>query len=289
MSVISKFTKWFGYRFNSVKVSKGTLLLSWHTFIQSIKNKRFYIVLFYFLLPVLADFFELVVASNSSYYTGKAYAVYHIHLALNSALTDWWLSIFGQMFIVLIASDIISSEFEKGTILSLKVHPISDMDIYLGKFIGITSLSSLLIILSAFIIYIVQIAHYASKYFWWVFWHSLDELLVSILVDLLGVALLITICLFFSSIFNKSLQATLITLIVVFAIQLLSSVFSFSDNLISKFSITRYLHHFLKPVFYNINLASSSGSIVFELLGFIGVILAFFIGGFLIFKNKEVL
>ncbi|MHA1303755.1 MAG: ABC transporter permease [Candidatus Heimdallarchaeaceae archaeon] len=282
-AVLTKFYDKFKY----IGLSRRTFLLAGHTFTQSIKNKRFYIVLFYFLLPVIANLFSFVLV-DSSYYSGKAYAVYQIHQALNSTLVDWWMSIFGQMFIILIASDIISSEFEKGTILALKSRSISDLDIFLGKFIGITLLSSLLVIPGAVIIYIAQIWSYAAKSFWWVFWHSLDELIASILIVMLGIILLLSVCFLFSSIFNKSLQATLVTLLVVFAVQLLSSVFAFSDNLISKFNITRYLQHFLEPVLYNIELVSSATSITYELLGFIGVIILLLAGGFVIYEQKEV-
>lgn len=269
-----------GFSFKALTISR-------HTFQQNLKNKRFYIIFLYFLLPVLGSLFNILL-SDSSYYSGKAYAVYQIHQSLNNTLEVWWMSIFGQLFIILVASDAISSEFEKGTILALKSRPLSDADIFFGKFLGTTLISSILVIPGGFIIYLTQIWTYAPKSFWWVFWHSLDELIVTLLVVILGFTLLLSICFVFSSIFNKSLQATLVSLLVIFAVQLLSSVFSFSDNLLSKFNITRYLQHFLNPVLYNVNTITTTGSITNEIIGFISLIFVLQIIGFWIYKRKEV-
>ncbi|UJG42297.1 MAG: ABC transporter permease [Candidatus Heimdallarchaeum endolithica] len=277
----------FGDFYRRSGLSLKSFIIANHTFNQNLKNKRFYIIFFYFLLPVFGSIFDVLI-SEPSYYSGKAYAVYQIHQSLNSTLQVWWMSIFGQLFIILIASDAISSEFEKGTILSLKSRPISNVDIFLGKFIGIIILSFILVIPGGFIIYLTQIWTYAPKNFWWVFWHSLDELIVCLLVVILGFVLLLSICFLFSSIFNKSLQATLVSLLVIFAVQLLSSVFSFSDNLMSKFNITRYLQHFLNPVLYNVNTITTSGSITNELIGFIALITILQFIGFWIFSKKEV-
>lgn len=263
------------------------LIIIRHTYKQILRNKRFFIVLIYFLLPVLGNFLDFLI-SPSNLYSGKAYAVYRIHQTLNSTMNDWWLSIFGQMFIILLTSDLIASEFERGTILVLKSRSVSDSDIFFGKLIGVSLIILSLIFPGALVIYIAQASVFAPNDFWWVFWHSLDELIVSTLVLFLIILMIISISFLFSAVFNKSLQATLVSLLFIFSIQFISLIFSLSDSIISKVNFLYYLNLFLDPIFYNLNLTPSSTSIIGSLLGFIVIVILFLTGGFLVFKNKEV-
>ncbi len=258
-----------------------------HTYKQILRNKRFFIVLIYFLLPILGNFLNFLIAP-SNFYSGKAYAVYRIHQTLYSTMNDWWLSIFGQMFIILLTSDLIASEFERGTILVLKSRSVSDSDIFFGKLIGVSLIILSLILPGALLIYIAQASVFAPNDFWWVFLHSLDELIVSTLVLFLVMLMMLSISFLFSTIFNKSLQATLVSLLVIFSVQFISLIFSLSDSIISKVNFLYYLNLFLDPIFYNLSLSNSSNTIIGSLLGFIAIIILFLTGGFLIFKNKEI-
>lgn len=268
--------------------SSRLFLIASSTIAQLIRNKRFYIVFIYFLLPVLGTIIEAIIPENVLL-TGKAQAVYHIHTALYNTYSVWWLSVFGELFIILLTSDLIASEFEKGTILSLKSRPISDTDIFIGKLLGSIAIILAMIFPSSLVVYCTQIAIYAPKNFFWVFWHSLDELLISNLIVLLGILLILAISFFFSAIFSKSLQAILISLLTVFSIELLSLIFSFASNFFTKLNIIYYLNKFLEPIFYNIRVSNaSSAPIASSLIGFLLLIIVLLGAGFLIFKRKEV-
>lgn len=263
-------------------------MIAGSTIAQLIRNKRFYIVIIYFLLPVLGNILAVIVPSEPLE-TGRSQAVFHIHSALYNTYSTWWLSVFGQLFIVLLSSDLIASEFEKGTILTLKSRPVRDWEIFFGKLLGSVAIIFLMVFPSTIIIYCIQIAIYAPKDFAWVFWHSLDELLVSNLVVFLGILLLLAVAFFFSAIFNKALQAILISLLVIFSIELLNLIFSFASTVFSKLNIMYYLNRFLEPIFYNIRILDApSSSIAAPLVSFLSIIVVLLGLGFLIFKRKEV-
>ncbi len=277
-----------GTRVKNVRLDTRIHIIALTTLKQLLNNKRFYIVSVFYALPVLANVLGYALGFQP-FKTGKAIAVYNVHLALNSAMNEWWLSIFGQMFIVLLASDLISNEFDKGTILSLKSRSISDFDIFFGKLAGISCIVLLLIFPGALLIYVTQIFVFAGEdNFWWVFWHSLDELLVACLIIFLGILLLLAICLFFSTIFNRTLQATIVALIAIFSVQFISTIFSFGNSVIGKLNITYYLNLFLDPIFYNIKISESADPILWSLLGFVGVIVLILASGFIIMKEKEI-
>lgn len=262
-------------------------IVSKQVYTSSISEKRFYLAALYFMvIPVLLN---LVAGFGDVVFNGTGIALFYAQTTITLYLKTFYLSLIGQVLLVILVADQIAGEVEMKTFSMLRSKPIFDSEIVLGKFFGMMLLLVLLDLPALFIIYVYYLivlkAEFPSAYI-----GTLDEIIGAIFFLLILQGVIVALTLLFSSLFNKSLYAILAGLLVLF----LSS--TISENILSGrkpgnvyISFLWLVDAFLPYIFYHLEpLEGTIPSLLTFLTSVIGIICILLFVTTLILRNKEV-
>lgn len=217
---------------------------------DSFSGKRFLLVLVYFAAPLLGVFLS---ALDDVLNRGVGIGIYWAQSGTHDLVTGGffgWTGLVGQMFIALLAADLVAGEVERGTFPMLKSKPVKDLEIVLGKYLG--SLTVLLILMTpvVFIHYIVIYIQYSDDVM--VLLCSLDEIAAVAFLAVLVSGVISGIALSFSCFVRKSLHAVMLSLVGIFGLAFLPSVVGDSVSWIDQLSLNYQASYLISEVFYNV-------------------------------------
>jgi ABC-2 type transport system permease protein len=266
-----------------VNYGRSIPVIAEELFKSTIREKRFYLAVFYYnVIPLLIMFFTVTQPVVQS---GTGIAVFYAHLNTANVIKSVFISFFlGQILLVLMTADHISGEVEMDTFPLLRSKPVYDSEIILGKYLGMLGVMFVLDLPTIIGVFFMNMLRYNADYPE-AYFGVLDEVLGVIVILLLLQGMLIALTLIFSVIFSKSLYAILSSLLLIFILSSISGSLGESNNYVS---FNWLLDAILPNVFYNLNPINSSIPSGYSLLfTMVGVNLAFLTTATLILRNKE--
>ncbi len=269
---------------------RGIIIVSKQVINSSLREKRFYLSALYFV--VIPVFLNLLSMGNIVVQKGSGIALFYAHTTLLSYIKTYLLSFFlGQILLVILAADLIAGEMESNTLTVLKAKPIHDSEIIIGKFIGSVTLISILDLPGMIIIYFAKMISLEAQ-FPYAYVHTLDELIGAFLLIVLLQGIIISMTLFFSSIFSKSLYAILSAMLTLFMLSTIADTISAKGGDVYNYiSFTWLVDAAIPSILYHIEpLDLDKLPELWQfVIAFILVIVLFLTGSTYILRNKEIM
>ncbi|AIF69623.1 ABC transporter permease [Palaeococcus pacificus DY20341] len=192
--------------------------------IRLLKSRRFKVMLSVMLLPVVVYFFT---HEEITEYGVKALER-SFQINMSEFMINFWMGVIGQLIVIILMSDLLASEIDKGTMRLLLTKPIRKSEIVIGKFsAGMTALAVLYGI-PYLTMQIYGVLLYKSGFEG--FTSTLNDFLFALGVTLLLLGSLGAFAMFLSIIVARPLYASLASFAVVFIAQFIIPSLPFFDN-----------------------------------------------------------
>ncbi|MFA4645683.1 ABC transporter permease [Pyrococcus kukulkanii] len=189
-----------------------------------LKTRRFKVMLATMLLPVVVHFFT----HEEVMEYGAKILERSFQIVTSEFMVNFWLGIIGQLVAIILMSDLLASEIDKGTIRLLLTKPIRKSEIVLGKFLaGITSIA-ILFGVPYLILQIYEVLLYKAGFEG--FKATFDDVLYATGVTLLLLGALGSLAMLLSVIVSRPLYASLSAFALVFVAQFILPQLPFFDN-----------------------------------------------------------
>ncbi|MBC7095083.1 MULTISPECIES: ABC transporter permease [Thermococcus] len=232
-----------------------------------LKSRRFKVMLVLMLLPVVIYFFT---HEEITEYSAKALKI-SFQINISQFLINFWASVIGQLIVIIIMSDLLASEIDRGTIRLLLVKPIKKSEIVFGKFFsGITTVS-LIFGIPYLVMEIYMVLLYKSGFEG--FTATFDDFLYALGVTILVLGSLGAVSMLLSVILSRPLYASLASFGLVFTAQFILPQLPFFDNP-ERFNLSYQIGVLLKRGFtLHTGLDTYKGDATMSALFFLSVIL----------------
>lgn len=235
---------------------------------RTIRARRFKVMLAAMLLPVIVYFFT---HGEITEYGARALER-SFQIVASEFMVNFWLSVIGQLVAIILMSDLLASEIDRGTIRLLLTRPIRKSEIVFGKFLaGITGLTILfgvpylLLQIYGVLLYKAGLEGFTA---------TLDETLYALGVTLLLLGSLGALAMLLSILVSRPLYASLSAFALVFVAQFILPQLPFFDNP-ERFTLNYQVGVLLKSGFtLHAGLDAYKGEPAMSALFFMGAILA---------------
>ncbi|ASI99624.1 ABC transporter permease [Thermococcus celer] len=246
-----------------------------------LRSRRLKVMLLLMLLPVVVYFFT---HEEITEYGARALEI-SFQINISGALIDFWGSVIGQLVVIIIMSDLLASEIDRGTIRILLTKPIRKSEIVLGKFLsGITAIAVIFGV-PYLIMQVYMVLLYKSGFEG--FRTTFDDLLFATGITLLVLGSLGAVSMLLSVILSRPLYASLASFGLVFTAQFILPQLPFFDDP-ERFNLSYQIGVLLKKGFtLNTGLDSYKGDPGMSALFFLSVILVSLILTLLGLYRKE--
>ncbi|WP_048148735.1 ABC transporter permease [Palaeococcus ferrophilus] len=233
-----------------------------------IRARRFKVMLAAMLLPVIVYFFT---HEEITEYGARALER-SFQIVTSEFMVNFWLSVIGQLVAIILMSDLLASEIDRGTIRLLLTKPIRKSEIVFGKFLaGLTGLAILfgvpymLLQVYGVLLYKAGLEGFTA---------TLDETLYALGVTLLLLGSLGALAMLLSILVSRPLYASLSAFALVFVAQFILPQLPFFDNP-ERFTLNYQVGVLLKSSFtLHAGLDAYKGEPAMSALFFVGAILA---------------
>ncbi len=212
-----------------------------------------------FLAILLVTVFPAVIYLFNPEATGKGLdAMLEAYQSLMAELVpSYWLGVIGQLLAIILMSDLLASEIDKGTIRLLLAKPVKMSEIIMGKFAaGILALTTLFII-PYIVIWLYNPVVYGTGYNGLA--KSISDVLLVAAATILVLAALGSLSMMVSALITRSLYASLVSFGIVFLSQYIIPQIPYVENP-SHYTIGYQVLVILKEGFERINLQSIQGN-----------------------------
>ncbi|KPU62513.1 ABC transporter permease [Thermococcus sp. EP1] len=232
-----------------------------------LKSRRLKVMLALMLLPVIVYFFT---HEEITEYGAKALEI-SFQINISQFLINFWASVIGQLVVIIIMSDLLASEIDRGTIRILLVKPIKKSEIVLGKFFsGITAVA-LIFGIPYLVMQIYMVLLYKAGFEG--FTATFDDFLFVLVITILVLGSLGGVSMLLSVILSRPLYASLASFGLVFTAQFILPQLPFFDNP-ERFNLSYQIGVLLKKGFtLNTGLDAYKGDPNMSGMFFLGVIL----------------
>jgi len=246
-----------------------------------LKSRRLKVMLVLMLLPVVVYFFT---HEEITEYSAKALEI-SFQINVSQFLINFWASVIGQLVVIIVMSDLLASEIDRGTIRLLLVKPIKKSEIVFGKFFS--GITAVLVIFGIpyFVMQIYMVLLYKSGFEG--FRATFDDFLFALGVTVLVLGSLGAVSMLLSVVLSRPLYASLASFGLVFTAQFILPQLPFFDNP-ERFNLSYQIGVLLKRGFtLHIGLDTYKGDPTMSAVFFVSVILLSLIFTLLGLYRKE--
>ncbi|NJE07024.1 ABC transporter permease [Thermococcus sp. M39] len=189
-----------------------------------LKSRRLKVMIVLMLLPVVVYFFT---HEEITEYSAKALKI-SFQINVSEFLINFWGSVIGQLIVIILMSELLASEIDKGTMRLLLVKPIKKSEIVFGKFFaGMTGII-LIFGIPYFVMQIYMVLLYKSGFDG--FRATFGDFLFALGVTLLILGSLGAFSMFLSVILSRPLYASLASFGIIFTAQFILPQLPFFDD-----------------------------------------------------------
>ena len=246
-----------------------------------LKSRRLKVMLALMLLPVIVYFFT---HEEITEYSAKALEI-SFQINVSQFLINFWASVIGQLVVIIIMSDLLASEIDRGTIRILLTKPIKKSEIVIGKFFSGVTAMVIIFGIPYLIMQIYMVLLYKSGFEG--VRATFDDLLFATGITILVLGSLGAFSMLLSVILSRPLYASLASFGLVFAAQFILPQLPFFDDP-ERFNLSYQIGVLLKKGFtLHTGLDSYKGDPNMSALFFLSVILMSLIFTLLALYRKE--
>lgn len=199
-------------------------------------------------------------------------------------IPNYWLGIIGQLIAIILMSDLLAGEIDRGTIRLLLARPVRLSEVVIAKFLaGLSSLAVLFGVPYAVIWLYSPVVYSAGAEG---LWEGLSDFLLALGATLLVLALLGALAMLVSVIITRPLYASLATFGVVFLLQFLLPQIPYIKNP-ERYTLGYQAVVLLKAGFDRIDLSTFAGNPSHTAVFFGAVVLLFLAGTWAVLINRD--
>ncbi|CAD5244733.1 ABC transporter permease [Thermococcus camini] len=199
-------------------------------------------------------------------------------------IPNYWLGIIGQLIAIILMSDLLAGEIDRGTIRLLLARPVRLSEVVIAKFLaGLSSLAVLFGVPYAVIWLYSPVVYSAGAKG---LWEGLSDFLLALGATLLVLALLGALAMLVSVIITRPLYASLATFGVVFLLQFLLPQIPYIKNP-ERYTLGYQAVVLLKAGFDRIDLSTFVGNSSHTAVFFGAVVLLFLAGTWAVLINRD--
>lgn len=189
-----------------------------------IRSKKLKVMLALMFLPVLVYFFS---HESITEYSTKAFQI-SLQVTFSNYMVSFWASVIGQPMVIILMSELLASEIDRGTMRLLLTKPIRKSEILFGKlFAGMTGLAVIFGV-PHLILYVYMVLLYKRGFGG--FTATIGDILLALGVTLLVLGTLGAFSMFLSVMLSRPLYASLASFGVIFVAQFILPQLPFSDD-----------------------------------------------------------
>jgi ABC-2 type transport system permease protein len=229
------------------------------------KSRRFKVLLAVMIFPAIIYLFSPNPNGEGIDAMRKAFQGLTVDL-----LPNYWLGIIGQLIIIILMSDLLASEIDKGTVRLLIARPVRISELVAGKLLAGLGVLAVMFAASYVIIWLYNPVVYGVGLDG--LWESLGDFLPAIGVSILVASLLGALSMLISVVISRPLYASLTTFGVIFLLQFILPQIPYVHNP-RQYTLGYQTVVLLKGSFDKVNLSAFSGDPSTTFISFVTMIL----------------
>jgi ABC-2 type transport system permease protein len=192
--------------------------------LRLLRSRRLKVMLALMVLPVIVYFFT---HEEITEYSTRALRI-SLQVNFSAFIVNFWASVIGQLVVIILMSELLASEIDRGTIRLLLTKPIRKSEILFGKFFAGMTGMAVLFGVPYFLLQVYMVLLYKRGFEG--FSSTLWDVLFALGVTLLVLGSLGAFSMFLSVVLSRPLYASLASFGVVFVAQFILPQLPFFDD-----------------------------------------------------------